>query len=198
SPAHVLKGKTDKLESRTEVCLFVGYPRGTKGGLFYSPKDQKVIVSTNARFLEEDYVMNHKPRSRIVLEEMRGDKPVQTSSIPVVQEETPHESVLDIPLPRRSGRIVETRADTEPYGPTINMPVSQPEQHIPDGTQGSTSAQRTTDSAQPQEVSRRSGRVIRRPLRYTLLGESYDRIPDELDTDPCNYDEALKDKDADL
>ncbi|MBE2321140.1 DDE-type integrase/transposase/recombinase, partial [Solirubrobacter sp. CPCC 204708] len=127
SPAHVLKGKTSKLESRTEVCLFVGYPRGTKGGLFYSPKDQKVIVSTNARFLEEDYVMNHKPRSRIVLEELRGDKPVQTSSIPTVQEETPHESVLDIPLPRRSGRIVETRADIEPCGPTMNMPVPQPE-----------------------------------------------------------------------
>ena len=48
SPAHVLKGDADKLESHTEVCLFVGYPRGTKGGLFYSPKDQNVIVSTNA------------------------------------------------------------------------------------------------------------------------------------------------------
>ena len=47
-PAHVLKGKTNKLELRTEVCFLVGYPRGTKGGLFYSPKDQKVIVSTNA------------------------------------------------------------------------------------------------------------------------------------------------------
>ena len=75
SPAHVLNGKTDKLESRTEVRLFVGYPRGTKGGLFYSPKDQKVIVSTNARFLEEDYVMNHKPTSRVVLEEPRGETP---------------------------------------------------------------------------------------------------------------------------
>ena len=64
----MLKGKTDKLEPRTEVCFLVGYSRGTKGGLFYSPKDQKVIVSTNAQFLEKDYVMNHKPRSRIVLE----------------------------------------------------------------------------------------------------------------------------------
>ena len=32
----------------------------------------------------------------------------------------------------------------------------------------------------------------------TLLGESFDRIPDKLDTDPCNYDETLKDKYADL
>ena len=74
SPTHVLSGNTGKLESRTEVCLFVGYPKGTKGGLFYSPKNQKVIVSTNARFLEEDYVMNHKPRSKAILEEVRGEK----------------------------------------------------------------------------------------------------------------------------
>ena len=47
-------------------------------------------------------------------------------------------------------------------------------------------------------MSRRSGRVICQPFRYTLFGESFDRIPDELDTDPCNYDEALKDKDVDL
>ena len=70
----MLKGKADKLEPRTEVCFLVGYPRGTKGGLFYSTNDQKVIVSTNARFLEEDYVMNNKPRSRIVIEELRGNR----------------------------------------------------------------------------------------------------------------------------
>ena len=47
-------------------------------------------------------------------------------------------------------------------------------------------------------MSRCSGRVIRQPLWYTLLGESFDRILDELDIDPYNYDEVLKDKDADL
>ena len=94
--------------------------------------------------------MNHKPRSRIVLEELRGDKPVQTSLIPIVQEETPQESVLDIPLPRHSGRIVETRLDAEPCGPTINLPIAKPEEHDRDGLQESAFAQRTTDSAQPQ------------------------------------------------
>ena len=59
--AHVLKGKTGKLEPRTEVCLFVGYPKGTRGGLFYSPQDMKVFVSTNATFLENYYMANFKP-----------------------------------------------------------------------------------------------------------------------------------------
>ena len=55
-PAHVLKGKTGKLEPGTQVCVFVGYPKGTGGGLFYSPSDKKVFVSTNATFLEDDYM----------------------------------------------------------------------------------------------------------------------------------------------
>ena len=48
----MLKGKIGKLEPRTEVCLFVGYPKGTRGCLFYSPQDKKVFVSSNATFLE--------------------------------------------------------------------------------------------------------------------------------------------------
>ena len=39
SVAHVLKRKTNNLESRTDVYFFVGYPRVTKRGLFYCPKD---------------------------------------------------------------------------------------------------------------------------------------------------------------
>ncbi|KAL6323869.1 hypothetical protein AAG906_005865 [Vitis piasezkii] len=72
-PAHVLKGKTDKLETKTELCFFIGYPRGTKGGLFYSPKDKKIIVSTNAHYLEEDYIRNHIPKSQLALNELKGD-----------------------------------------------------------------------------------------------------------------------------
>ena len=65
-PTHVLKRKFDKLQSKTEVVFFVGYPKGTIGGLFYSHKDNKVFVSTNAKFLENDYTSS----SRVVLVEM--------------------------------------------------------------------------------------------------------------------------------
>ena len=40
----ILKGKTGKLEPRSEVCMFVGYPKGTRGGMFYSYQDNKVFV----------------------------------------------------------------------------------------------------------------------------------------------------------
>ena len=70
APAHVLRKEPHKLESRTEVCLFIGYPKGSKGGLFYSFPKKKVIVSINAKFFEEDYVNNFKPKSKVILEEL--------------------------------------------------------------------------------------------------------------------------------
>ena len=54
--------------------MFVGYPKGTSGGLFCSPSDEKVFVSTNATFLEDDYMTNFKPRSKVVLEELRSNR----------------------------------------------------------------------------------------------------------------------------
>ena len=76
-PAHVLKGKSDKLQSKIEVVFFVGYPKGTVGGLFYSHKDNKAFVSTNAKFLENDYMNDYTPRSRVVLAEMNEPVNVQ-------------------------------------------------------------------------------------------------------------------------
>ena len=58
------------LESRTKVCLFIGYPKGMRGGFFYSSPDKKVIVITNAKILGEDYINNFKPKSKVILEEL--------------------------------------------------------------------------------------------------------------------------------
>ena len=69
-PTHMLKGKPDKLEPKSKVCLLIGYPKETRVYLFYSRKDNKVFVSTNAKFLENDYMNNFTPRSRVVLAEM--------------------------------------------------------------------------------------------------------------------------------
>ena len=69
----MLKRDPSKLEARTEICLFVGYPKGTKGYLFYDPQDQRVLVSTNARFLKEDYMIDNKPGSKIILDELRAE-----------------------------------------------------------------------------------------------------------------------------
>ena len=55
----VLVQNSKKLEHRSKLCIFVGYPKESRGGLFYDPQDNKVFVSTNATFLEEDHIKNH-------------------------------------------------------------------------------------------------------------------------------------------
>ena len=70
APTHVLSTEITKVESHTKMCIFIGYLKGTRGGKFYNPKEKKVIVSTHATFLEEDYMNNFKPRSKVVLEKL--------------------------------------------------------------------------------------------------------------------------------
>ena len=65
-----------------------------------------MFVSTNAIFLEDDYIMNHKPKGMIVLEEVMGEP----SNSPAVNSNTEQENALTLPssapVPRRSGRII--------------------------------------------------------------------------------------------
>ena len=92
----------------------MGYPKGTKGGLFYNPNEQKVFVSTNVIYLEEDYMMNHKPRSQIVLDEIAGTQSTPVSRTISTDNILAPEVVPDISVsnpvqtlePRRSGRTV--------------------------------------------------------------------------------------------
>ncbi|KAL8528676.1 hypothetical protein ACS0TY_006213 [Phlomoides rotata] len=83
----MLDEEADKLDPRSELRLFVGYPRRRKRGLFYSPKDQRIMVSTHSRFLEDDYVSNRKPKSGITLDKMRRPTP-----IPIVQVDIPSDT----------------------------------------------------------------------------------------------------------
>ena len=113
-PAHVLVQKTSKLASRSELCLFVGYPKGTKGYVFYSPSDNKTFVSTNAKFLEEDFMKDAKPRSRLVLEEL-SEEGSSTSQREIVSQPIIRElqTEAEPTMPRHSGRVVR---EPERYG----------------------------------------------------------------------------------
>ena len=63
------------------MYIFVGYVEKPRGGYFYSHEDQKVFVSTNTIFLENDYMNNYKPRSKVVIEEIRNEKIHDSSSL---------------------------------------------------------------------------------------------------------------------
>ncbi|KAA0060254.1 gag/pol protein [Cucumis melo var. makuwa] len=114
-PAHVLENNPKKLEPRSKLCLFVGYPKGTRGGYFYDLKDNKVFVLTNATFLEKDHIREHKPRSKIVLNKL--SKEITEPSTRVVEESSALTRVVHVGSstrtyqpqtlrePRRSGRV---------------------------------------------------------------------------------------------
>ena len=147
-PAHVLKGKSDKLEAKTEVCMFLGYSNETKGYLFYNHKDNKVFVSTNAKFLEDDYVNNFNPRSKVVLAKI--DEPVIEQLI----EETKYDVV-----------VLDTPQDI-----THEMTSTQEPRH--------------------------SGIIVWPPIRFIGLGETYEAIPKEAESDPYTYEKTMNDIDA--
>ncbi len=46
---------SDKLDDKSDKCLFVGYPKETIGYYFYHTLEQKVFVSKNAVFLEKEF-----------------------------------------------------------------------------------------------------------------------------------------------
>ena len=187
APAHVLRKDPNKLESRTEVCMFVGYPKGTRGGLFYSPSDKKVIVSTHATFLEEDYISNFKPKSKIILEELdsaqeQTEPPVSWPLIPL------------IPMHVQRGENVPEgeQAQIEPVEQDPIQVEPEPEEPVQEEL---VPLQAQNNEPRPVEL-RRSDRVRRKPARYVLLGESYQVIAIDSEDDPINYKEALEDVDV--
>ena len=78
--------------SSKEECMFLGYSKETKGYLFYDHKDNKVFVSTHAKFLEDDYVNNFNLRSKVVLAE--SNEPIIEQPMDEIRDDV---VVLDTP-----------------------------------------------------------------------------------------------------
>ena len=175
------------MESRTEVYLFIRYPKGTRGGLFYSSSEKKVIVSTNTKFFKEDYANNFKPKSKVILEELdsaqESPKPLEFGPIvplfPVRVQQRENENILEGEQARVEP-IVEQQVD-------IQVEPEQPENQIQNDQKDL-----PVEPQQPMELQR-SGRTTRKPSRYLLLGESYQAITIDREDDPVNCKEALED-----
>ena len=134
--------RSSKLETRSEVCYFIGYPKVTYGWYFYDSREQKLFVSINTIFLEDNYIMNRKPKGRIDLEEVMGepsDSPAVNSNTEQGNTMTLHSSAL---------------------------------------------------------VPHRSWRIIREHNRFMFLGEAFEAVFDNLESNPTSYEEAMADNDS--
>ena len=54
--AYVKKLQPEKLEPKSEKCVFIGYPKVTVGYTFYLRSEGKLFVSKNGSFLEEKFL----------------------------------------------------------------------------------------------------------------------------------------------
>ena len=180
-------------------------------------------MTTNAKFVETDFLTNHIPRSKLVLQELSKEITNKSTENNENQIQTPHVRV-HIPLHYNSGRVVTKHKipQVQDLENSLYQSIRSNNEHMvlekevvdisaPQGAKDNMDTQdHRNDVVPPQDhnnanlsepapatvVSRRSGRVIRKPLRYALLGEYFDRIPEKSNTEPVNYDEALQDKDA--
>ncbi|KAL0373444.1 UNVERIFIED_CONTAM: hypothetical protein Sradi_3260100 [Sesamum radiatum] len=127
SPAYVKRLVGDKLDSRSSLCRFVGYPKETAGYYFYDPTEQKVFISRNAVFLEKDFPSDNQ-RDKILIEESSGEPPhestasfeptVHTDSVPILRRLTRESRV-----PERYGFVgLTSQLDNDPkiYGEAMS------------------------------------------------------------------------------
>ena len=68
--AYVKRQVSDKLASKSNKCLFVGYPKETKGYYFYILSENKVFVARNGVFLEREFISKRVSGSKTSLEEV--------------------------------------------------------------------------------------------------------------------------------
>ena len=93
------------MDAKSELCWFVGYPKGTRGYNFYNKSDMKVTMSTNAKFMGEEYIMN------LIIRDM--NEWTEKTEFPIIQDNVVHVDaqplILDTDTPnmlRCSGRVI--------------------------------------------------------------------------------------------
>ena len=116
--AYVKKLQPDKLEPKSEKCVFIGYPKEIVGYTFYHRSEGKTFVAKFGIFLEKEYLSKEVSGRKVELDEViihapllessSSQKPVSTTPIPISEEVNDDDhgtSDQVITEPRRSTRV---------------------------------------------------------------------------------------------
>ena len=104
--AYVKRQASDELASKYDKCLFVGYPKETKGYYFYIPSENKVFVARNGVFLEREFISKRVSGSKTSLEEVQEPQVATEPSMEILQDSQPVvESTSSTQGPLWSSRI---------------------------------------------------------------------------------------------
>ncbi|KAK8669364.1 hypothetical protein V6N13_106796 [Hibiscus sabdariffa] len=111
--AYVKHQMSTKLELKSYKCIFVGYPKETKGYFFFNPKEKKVYVARTGVFLEKEFLSSNRDCRNIELEEVQQQQvtePEVEQTSQIVEENSTN---LETQQLRRSTR---ERHEPEIYG----------------------------------------------------------------------------------
>src|SRR4051812_24242268 len=115
---YVKKLQPDKLEPKSEKCVFIGYPKETVGYTFYHRSEGKIFVAKNGSFLEKEFLSKEVSGRKVELGEVTIPAPLLESSslqksvhvtpTPISEEANDDDRVTSDQVttkPRRSTRV---------------------------------------------------------------------------------------------
>ena len=106
--AYVKKLQPEKLEPKSEKCVFIGYPKETIGYTFYLRSEGKIFVAKNGSFLEKEFLSKEISGRKVELNEVLPLEPVSGAA---------QENVLVVPAPIRE-EVNDDDQDTSDQAPT--------------------------------------------------------------------------------
>ena len=74
------KLQPDKLEPKSEKCVFIGFPKETVGYTFYHRSEGKTFVAKNGSFLEKEFLSKEVSGRKVELDEVTVPAPLLESS----------------------------------------------------------------------------------------------------------------------
>ena len=74
------KLQPDKLEPKSEKCVFIGYPKETVGYTFYHRSEGKTFVAKFGNFLEKEFLSKDVSGRKVELDEVTVPAPLLESS----------------------------------------------------------------------------------------------------------------------
>ena len=78
----------DKLEPKSEKCVFIGYPKETIGYTFYYRFEGKIFVAKNGSFLEKPFLSKEVSGRKVELDEVT----VPSLGLEIGSSSLPHSS----------------------------------------------------------------------------------------------------------
>src|SRR3954468_18008392 len=106
--AYVKKLQPEKLEPKSEKCVFIGYPKETVGYTFYLRSEGKIFVAKNGSFLEKEFLAKEVSGRKVELDEVL---PLEN------QSSTAQENVHVVPTPIQE-EVNDDDQDTSDQAPT--------------------------------------------------------------------------------